>query len=110
MFDNKFLVNNLKEGKFVLVQSSRYDRGGEEALQKEGGFGGGGDPFESFFGGGDPFASFFGGGGGREEREAARGADIVMNLQVWEQITIFFYVFTILDMLIHHDCHANPGQ
>ena len=82
MFDNKFLVNNLKEGKFVLVQSSRYDRGGEEALQKEGGFGGGGDPFESFFGGGDPFASFFGGGGGREEREAARGADIVMNLQV----------------------------
>ena len=27
-----------------------YDRGGEEALQKEGG-GGGGDPFASFFGG-----------------------------------------------------------
>lgn len=27
-----------------------YDRGGEEALQKEGG-GGGGDPFSSFFGG-----------------------------------------------------------
>ena len=28
-----------------------YDRGGEEALQKEGGMGGGGDPFASFFGG-----------------------------------------------------------
>ena len=27
-----------------------YDRGGEEALQKEGGMGGG-DPFSSFFGG-----------------------------------------------------------
>ena len=56
----------------------RYDRGGEEALQKEGGGGGGGDPFADFFGG-------FGGFGfddGRGEREAARGADIVMNLQV----------------------------
>merc|ERR1712186_22041 len=41
--------------------------------------GGGGDPFESFFGGG--FGDFFGNGNQRE-REAPRGADIVMDLWV----------------------------
>jgi len=83
-----------------------YDRGGEEALQKEGGFGGGGDPFESFFGGGDPFASFFGGGGGREEREAARGADIVMNLQVsLEEL----YVGNFVEMT-HNKPVAKPAK
>jgi len=55
-----------------------YDRGGEEALAKSEG-GGGGDPFSSFFGG-NPFGDMFGGGG--EEREAHRGANIVMDLWV----------------------------
>merc|ERR1712018_607068 len=42
-----------------------YDRGGEEALQKNE-RGGGGDPFSSFFGGGgSPFDDFFGFGGGQ---------------------------------------------
>jgi len=56
-----------------------YDKCGEECLNKEGQGGGGGDPFASFFGdfGFDPF-----GGGQRGEREAPRGADIVMELWV----------------------------
>lgn len=54
-----------------------YDRCGEECLNKEGGGGGGGDPFSSFFG--DFGFNFFGGGGGGE-REALRGANIVMDL------------------------------
>lgn len=58
-----------------------YDRGGEEALQKDG-QGGGGDPFSSFFGG-DFMGDFFGNGGGqRGERDVTRGADIVMELWV----------------------------
>ncbi len=56
-----------------------YDRCGEECLQKEGQGGGGGDPFSSFFGGDFGFGSFFG-DGHHGEREAARGADIVMEL------------------------------
>jgi len=59
-----------------------YDRGGEEALEKVNGGGGGGDPFASFFGGGgSPFGDFFGfdnGGGG--EREMPKGANIVIDL------------------------------
>lgn len=60
-----------------------YDRGGEEALQKDGGMGGG-DPFSSFFGGDfGGFGDFFGGGGqGHGERETARGANIDMDLYV----------------------------
>merc|ERR1719219_396469 len=56
-----------------------YDKCGEECLNKDGQGGGGGDPFASFFGdfGFDPF-----GGGQRGEREAPRGADIVMELWV----------------------------
>ncbi len=57
-----------------------YDKCGEECLQKEGQMGGGGDPFASFFGGDFGF-NFFGGERGGE-REAARGADIVMDLWV----------------------------
>merc|ERR1719350_600470 len=61
-----------------------YDRGGEEALQKNE-RGGGGDPFSSFFGGGgSPFDDFFGFGGGQQggEREVQRGANIVIPLWV----------------------------
>jgi len=61
-----------------------YDRGGEEAVMKQEG-GGGGDPFSSFFGGGgNPFGDFFGFGdnGQGGEREVARGANIVMDLWV----------------------------
>lgn len=58
-----------------------YDRGGEEALQKNEG-GGGGDPFSSFFGGGNPFGDMFGFDGGNGEREVHRGANIVMDLWV----------------------------
>jgi len=58
-----------------------YDRGGEEALSREGG-GGGGDPFSSFFGGGgSPFGDFFGFDEGNGEREIPKGADITM--EVW---------------------------
>ena len=61
-----------------------YDRGGEEALQKNE-RGGGGDPFSSFFGGGggSPFDDFFGFGGQQGgEREVAKGANIVIPLWV----------------------------
>jgi len=61
-----------------------YDRGGEEALQKQE-RGGGGDPFSSFFGGGggSPFDDFFGFGGQQGgEREVAKGANIVIPLWV----------------------------
>merc|ERR1719315_147772 len=61
-----------------------YDRGGEEALQKNE-RGGGGDPFSSFFGGGgSPFDDFFGFGGGNQggEREVPKGANIVVDLWV----------------------------
>ena len=58
-----------------------YDRGGEEALSKDG-QGGGGDPFASFFGGGgSPFGDFFGfEGGNGGEREIPRGANIEIDL------------------------------
>nr|ACO10834.1 DnaJ homolog subfamily B member 11 precursor [Caligus rogercresseyi] len=57
-----------------------YDRCGEECLQKEGGRGGGGgDPFSSFFG--DFGFNFFDNGGGGE-RQANKGASIVMDLAV----------------------------
>jgi len=61
-----------------------YDRGGEEALQKQERGGGGGDPFSSFFGGGgSPFDDFFGFGGQQGgEREVAKGANIVIPLWV----------------------------
>jgi len=61
-----------------------YDRGGEEALQKNERGGGGGDPFSSFFGGGgSPFDDFFGFGGQQGgEREVQRGANIVIPLWV----------------------------
>ena len=61
-----------------------YDKGGEEALQKNERNGGGGDPFASFFGGGSPFDDFFGFGGnqGNGERETPKGANIVMDLWV----------------------------
>lgn len=58
-----------------------YDKCGEECLNKEGGGGGGGDPFSSFFGGDFGF-NFFGDGPGGGEREAPRGANIVMDLYV----------------------------
>merc|ERR1712241_1245724 len=60
-----------------------YDRGGEEALQKNERNGGGGDPFSSFFGGGgSPFDDFFGFGGGQGDgqRDTPKGANIVMEL------------------------------
>jgi DnaJ family protein B protein 11 len=61
-----------------------YDRGGEEAIQKdERNGGGGGDPFASFFGGGSPFGDFFGFDTGHQgERETPKGANIHMDLWV----------------------------
>merc|ERR1712079_112703 len=60
-----------------------YDKGGEDALQKNE-RGGGGSPFDSFFGGGSPFDDFFGFGGEQRggERETPKGANIVMELWV----------------------------
>lgn len=57
-----------------------YDKYGEEGLKQDS-FGGGGDPFASFFG---DFGFFdFGGGGGRQgERETPKGGDVVMKLWV----------------------------
>jgi DnaJ family protein B protein 11 len=60
-----------------------YDRGGEEALKRDGGFGGGSDPFSSFFG---DFGFGFGfgdnGGSQRGERETPKGNDVIMDLVV----------------------------
>nr|ACO14660.1 DnaJ homolog subfamily B member 11 precursor [Caligus clemensi] len=57
-----------------------YDRCGEECLKKDGGRGGGGgDPFSSFFG--DFGFNFFDGGNGGE-RQANKGANIVMDFAV----------------------------
>jgi DnaJ homolog subfamily B member 11 len=58
-----------------------YDKCGEECVQKEmSGGGGGGDPFASFFG--DFGFNFFGGENPHGDREAPRGANIVMDLWV----------------------------
>jgi len=55
-----------------------YDKYGEEGLKNHDM--GGSDPFSSFFG---DFGFFgFGGGGGQREREAPRGADVVMDMWV----------------------------
>lgn len=60
-----------------------YDRGGEDALQKDE-RNGGSDPFASFFGGGgSPFGDFFGFDNGHQgERETPKGANINMDLWV----------------------------
>lgn len=57
-----------------------YDRGGEEALKRDGGFGDS-DPFTSFFGGDFGFGFGFD-NGHRSEREAPKGSDVVMDLWV----------------------------
>lgn len=56
----------------------KYDRCGEECVKKDGGMDMGGDPFASFFG---DFGGF-GFGGDDGNREAAKGANIVMNMYV----------------------------
>eukprot|EP00088_Acartia_fossae_P069350 TRINITY_DN9031_c0_g1_i1.p1 TRINITY_DN9031_c0_g1~~TRINITY_DN9031_c0_g1_i1.p1 ORF type:complete len:365 (-),score=86.89 TRINITY_DN9031_c0_g1_i1:499-1593(-) len=58
-----------------------YDKGGEEALNRDA-QGGGGDPFASFFGGGSPFGDFFGFDNDQGEREIPKGADITMDMWV----------------------------
>ncbi|XP_015923737.1 dnaJ homolog shv isoform X1 [Parasteatoda tepidariorum] len=56
-----------------------YDQYGEEGLKNDA-FGGGNDPFASFFG---DFGFFTGGGGSRNgQREIPRGGDIIMDLWV----------------------------
>ena len=68
----------------VLSDSEKrktYDRGGEEALKREGGFGDS-NPFESFFG---DFGFGFGFEGSNSrggERETPKGSDVVMDLWV----------------------------
>lgn len=59
-----------------------YDRGGEDALKREGGFGGGSDPFSSFFGDFGFGFGFDNNGGNRGERETPKGSDVVMDLVV----------------------------
>ena len=84
-----------------------YDKGGEEALQKNERNGGGGDPFASFFGGGSPFDDFFGFGGnqGNGERETPKGANIVMELWVTlEEL----YVGNFVEV-IKIDIHRNSS-
>ncbi|KAK5646631.1 hypothetical protein RI129_005095 [Pyrocoelia pectoralis] len=56
----------------------KYDRCGEECLQKDGMMDSGFDPFASFFG---DFGFHFG-GGGDQQHETPRGANIVMNIHV----------------------------
>jgi len=55
----------------------KYDRCGEDCLQKDGMMDGGMDPFASFFG---DFGFHF--GGGEQRNEAPRGADLVMDIYV----------------------------
>ncbi|XP_060517133.1 dnaJ homolog shv [Cylas formicarius] len=54
----------------------KYDRCGEDCLQKDGMMDGGMDPFASFFG---DFGFHF---GGEQKNEAPRGADLVMDMYV----------------------------
>lgn len=56
----------------------KYDRCGEECLQKEGMMDSGFDPFASFFG---DFGFHFG-GGGEQHHETPKGANIEMNVLV----------------------------
>lgn len=56
----------------------KYDRCGEECLQKDGMMDSGFDPFASFFG---DFGFHFG-GGGDQQHETPKGANIVMNVHV----------------------------
>jgi len=58
-----------------------YDRGGEEALNREGRGFGGGDPFASFFGD-FGFGFGFGDNERHRDREAPKGNDVVMDLWV----------------------------
>ncbi|XP_028129956.1 dnaJ homolog shv [Diabrotica virgifera virgifera] len=55
----------------------KYDRCGEDCLQKDGMMDGGMDPFASFFG---DFGFHF--GGGEQKHETPRGADLVMDVYV----------------------------
>nr|QNJ44841.1 HSP40-5 [Agasicles hygrophila] len=55
----------------------KYDRCGEDCLQKDGMMDGGMDPFASFFG---DFGFHF--GGGEQKHETPRGADLVMDIFV----------------------------
>ncbi|CAL4059590.1 unnamed protein product, partial [Meganyctiphanes norvegica] len=66
----------------VLIDKEKrekYDRCGEECVEKGDGFGGGMDPFSSFFG---DFGFGFGGGGGNRDQETPKGGDIVMDISV----------------------------
>ena len=88
-----------------------YDRGGEEALQKNE-RGGGGDPFSSFFGGGgSPFDDFFGFGGQQGgEREVQRGANIVIPLWVTlEELYVgnFVEVGSIIKIIYDRWCFTS---
>ena len=58
-----------------------YDRGGEEALKRDGGFGDS-DPFASFFGGDFGFGFGFDGGSRGSQRETPKGSDVVLDLWV----------------------------
>ena len=87
-----------------------YDKGGEEALQKNERNGGGGDPFASFFGGGSPFDDFFGFGGnqGNGERETPKGANIVMELWVTlEELYVGNFV-EVIKTIIKETLLTNP--
>mgnify|MGYP001329571683 FL=1 len=84
-----------------------YDRGGEEALQKNERNGGGGDPFSSFFGGGgSPFDDFFGFGGGQEggQRDTPKGANIVMEL--WTTLEEL-YVGNFVEVSLAHNIYPE---
>ena len=89
-----------------------YDRGGEEALQKNE-RGGGGDPFSSFFGGGgSPFDDFFGFGGQQGgEREVQRGANIVIPLWVTlEELYVGNFVEVGRSTCIQNNTHNFWGS
>ena len=89
-----------------------YDRGGEEALQKNE-RGGGGDPFSSFFGGGgSPFDDFFGFGGQQGgEREVQRGANIVIPLWVTlEELYVGNFVEVGRSTCIQNNSHSFWGS
>ena len=82
-----------------------YDRGGEDALQKDE-RNGGGDPFASFFGGGgSPFGDFFGFDNGNQgERETPKGANI--NMDLWVSLEEL-YVGNFVEVCTTKFCYLN---
>lgn len=76
----------------------KYDRCGEDCLQKDGMMDGGMDPFASFFG---DFGFHF--GGAEQKHETPRGADLVMDILVTLED---LYTGTIIVFILWYCYHS----